>query len=164
MTILTTDCIIWTGAQTTLGYGVRTHNKRRTYVHRIAYCAANGLSISDIEGKVVRHKCDTPSCHNPEHLEIGTQADNMRDMRSRNRNVITPEIKQNMSAAQRKYRSETVVSEETKRRLSESHKGIKPSDETRAKMSAAQKGRKMSPESRQKMVDSWVIRKQKKES
>lgn len=164
MTISTDDCIIWTGAHTTLGYGIKMHNKRRLYVHRIAYCDANGLSISDITGMVVRHKCDVPACHNPEHLEIGTQADNMRDMRSRNRNVITPEIIENMRAAQKKRHSEIPVSDETKRRLSASHLGNRHSEETKAKMSAARKGRKMSPEFRQKMIDSWVVRKQKKES
>jgi len=34
---------------------------------------------------VVRHKCDNRACLNPEHLEIGTIADNNEDARTRGR-------------------------------------------------------------------------------
>ena len=40
----------------------------------------------EVEGKVVRHKCDNPLCVNPKHLESGTQYDNVQDMMLRNRN------------------------------------------------------------------------------
>jgi len=39
-------------------------------------------------GLVIRHTCDNPSCVNLEHLLIGTQADNVRDMYDRKRAVI----------------------------------------------------------------------------
>lgn len=32
------------------------------------------------KGMVIRHKCDNPNCCNIEHLEIGTQKDNTRDL------------------------------------------------------------------------------------
>lgn len=39
---------------------------------------------------VVRHKCDNPSCCNPEHLEIGTQRDNVHDCIKKGRNKNPP--------------------------------------------------------------------------
>jgi len=77
---LPTPCLEWhLPGRTPDGYGFKTINKRRRLAHRVAYCKANGLPLEAIDGKVVRHMCDNPSCVNPEHLELGTHADNMRD-------------------------------------------------------------------------------------
>jgi transposase len=38
------------------------------------------------KGFVIRHKCDNPKCINIDHLEIGTQKDNVQDMMKRGRN------------------------------------------------------------------------------
>ena len=76
-------CHYWTGAINDQGYGVYN----RTRAHRIAYEAANGPIPASIDGQraVIRHKCDTPLCVNPDHLEIGTQAQNMADKADRDR-------------------------------------------------------------------------------
>ncbi len=76
-------CHYWTGAVNGHGYGMYN----RTRAHRIAYEAAKGAIPESIDGKraVIRHRCDTPLCVNPDHLEIGTQEQNMSDMAVRDR-------------------------------------------------------------------------------
>ncbi|HCH9020332.1 TPA: HNH endonuclease [Salmonella enterica] len=84
------SCIHYTGTKlTNRGYGRYRYKGKMTLAHRIAYCEANNVTLEDIKGKVVRHKCDNPVCINPDHLEIGTQQDNIKDMndRGRQRNV-----------------------------------------------------------------------------
>lgn len=83
-------CIEWTGWRHAKGYGgvdVRDGEGRwvKQYAHRLAYCEAHGLTLDDIKGKVIRHKCDNPPCVNPDHLELGTQRDNIHDMLRRGR-------------------------------------------------------------------------------
>jgi hypothetical protein len=80
-----TPCIEAPGYKQPNGYGRKSIDKRGNYAHRVAYVKANGLSMADIKGMVVRHKCDNRACINPDHLEIGTQADNVRDMVERGR-------------------------------------------------------------------------------
>lgn len=73
------------------------YQKTRCYVdgirksamrHRIVYCEANNLPLESIKGLVVRHKCDNPRCINPEHLELGTQAENIQDRVKRGRDAL----------------------------------------------------------------------------
>ena len=81
-------CILYTKTKlTNRGYGRFRYKGRMTLAHRLAYCEANNVSLDSIADLVVRHKCDNPQCINPEHLEIGTQADNIRDMNERGRQV-----------------------------------------------------------------------------
>lgn len=78
-------CWEWTGNLNDSGYGVITavnHGYTMARVHRIMFERENG-DIPD--GMEVRHKCDNPPCVNPDHLVLGTHADNMRDMAERGR-------------------------------------------------------------------------------
>ena len=76
-------CWIWTGASTIFGYGIvfdgrisPAGNHVPDGAHRVAYREKFGEIPN---GKYVLHKCDVPSCVNPDHLFLGTQADNMKD-------------------------------------------------------------------------------------
>lgn len=48
---------------------------------------ATGLTLKEIEGLVIRHRCDNPSCINPTHLETGTPMDNVMDRVARGRSA-----------------------------------------------------------------------------
>lgn len=77
-----TGCWLWTGSVCARGYGRLAYgNGSPVLVHRIAYECAKGPT----GGRHVLHRCDTPSCVNPDHLFVGTQGDNMRDMFAKGR-------------------------------------------------------------------------------
>lgn len=82
---LTTPCIEFTGYIRGDGYGAAWFEGRRCYAHRKAYCLHNNCSLADMAGLVVRHRCDNRACIRGDHLELGTQQDNVRDMIERGR-------------------------------------------------------------------------------
>lgn len=70
-------CWLWTRHLAEGGYGSFGEGGKHHRAHRIAY----EVYVGPIpEGMFVCHKCDTRSCCNPDHLFLGTQSDNIKDM------------------------------------------------------------------------------------
>lgn len=80
----TGECWLWTGALNQYGYGYYRYGGSVWGSHRFAYYLAYGKNP---EGYVVRHTCDNPACVRPEHLQLGTHADNVRDRVKRGRSA-----------------------------------------------------------------------------
>lgn len=77
-------CWNWQKAKTPHGYGVLRLDGNLEYAHRYYYKLAYG-EIE--EGMHICHKCDNPSCVNPEHLFAGTRSDNLSDCVNKGRHV-----------------------------------------------------------------------------
>ena len=86
-TITDSGCWEFDGPRNQDGYGRVRYLGRKTMVHRLAHEAWVG-PIPD--GLFIRHKCDNPPCVNPEHLETGTNAQNVQDKMDRGR--FTPKV------------------------------------------------------------------------
>lgn len=69
-------CWIWTGALTSWGYGKIGAGKKTQRAHRVSWELFIGPIPDDMN---VLHRCDTPSCINPDHLFLGTFKDNTQD-------------------------------------------------------------------------------------
>lgn len=86
-------CIVWTGATSDFGHGVIGNGGKGeglSRTHRVAWRIAFG-EIPD--GMLVLHRCDNPPCCNPEHLFLGTPADNVHDMMAKGRDKFFTNVK-----------------------------------------------------------------------
>jgi hypothetical protein len=82
-------CWEWQGS-TSMGYGYLYLDGRQQRAHRVAYMLFVGLIPDDL---CVLHTCDNRRCCCPQHIVLGTRAQNMREMYERGRSSTSDQRK-----------------------------------------------------------------------
>ena len=88
------ECWEWAAKSKVDGYGVIGRGGRygkKVLAHRLSWELHNGdiPETNGYHGTVVMHKCDNRLCVNPNHLMLGTQGDNVKDMDDKGRRKTT---------------------------------------------------------------------------
>ena len=92
-------CWNWIGRKNAYGYGLisgEINGKRYArkgvaiLAHRVSWIIFKGdiPESESFHGTVVMHICDNRKCVNPNHLRLGTQSDNVKDMVAKGRKVV----------------------------------------------------------------------------
>lgn len=80
----TDSCWNWIGCLHKSGYGWVTSSGKTQLAHRLAYKIFKGIIPQEL---CVCHSCDNKRCVNPDHLWLGSQAENIKDRDSKGRQV-----------------------------------------------------------------------------
>jgi len=77
-------CWEWQAGYRSSGYGGFHTGGKERLAHRVMW----EMAFGDIpEGMVIMHSCDNRRCVNPEHLSLGSHAENMKDMVDKGRSA-----------------------------------------------------------------------------
>lgn len=86
----TDDCWDWNAYCLPSGYGLFQISNRKGVKHWLAHRFSYTVYVDDTplsEEDIICHKCDNPSCVNPNHLFKGTTQDNVNDKIDKGRDV-----------------------------------------------------------------------------
>ena len=95
-------CWLWQGSTDTDGYGRIAYKGKTHKAHRLSWQIHKG-QIPD--GMDVCHTCDNPPCVNPDHLWLGTDADNMRDRDQKKRTANGRKIRNTATLTEHQVRT-----------------------------------------------------------